>query len=105
MLCFAWDEQVNGLFNNTFVIKGSLFRQKIYDAHILDTIKPFLGENSPIDVMRETLSVCRGLVLDDDVRVEFGRAHEHARVIASETLCPIMALLSSEFNPFPVNIS
>jgi len=55
--------------------------------------------------MRETLSVCRGLVLDDDVRVEFGRAHEHARVIASETLCPIMALLSSEFNPFPVNIS
>jgi len=69
-------------------------RQKIFDSNLLDIIKEFLRENCPIEVIRETFSVCRALVLDDDPRVEFGRAHEHARVIASETLCPIMVLLS-----------
>ncbi|KAF7279813.1 hypothetical protein GWI33_006735 [Rhynchophorus ferrugineus] len=69
-------------------------RQHIYDAHILDNLKEFLKEHIPMEVIREALSVCRALVLDDDVRVEFGRAHEHARVIASETLCLLMSLLN-----------
>ncbi|XP_030748210.1 armadillo repeat-containing protein 6 homolog [Sitophilus oryzae] len=69
-------------------------RQLIYDAHILDILKEYLKEHVPTELIREALSVCRALVLDDDVRVEFGRAHEHARVIASETLCSLMDLLS-----------
>ncbi|CAG9766295.1 unnamed protein product [Ceutorhynchus assimilis] len=69
-------------------------RQKIYDSHIVDVIKNQLDDLTPVEIIRETLSVFRALVLDDDVRVEFGRAHEHARVIASETLCSIMNLLT-----------
>lgn len=35
-------------------------------------------------------------MLDDDVRVEFGRAHEHAKVIANDTLSSITLLLPSK---------
>lgn len=69
-------------------------RQKIFDAHILDLLKNYLQESTPIEVIREALSLARALVLDDDVRVEFGKAHEHARIIASVTLCQILSLLT-----------
>ncbi|XP_060536348.1 armadillo repeat-containing protein 6 homolog [Cylas formicarius] len=68
-------------------------RQKIFDAHILKNLKEFLNEKSPVELIRECLGVCRALVLDDDVRVEFGRAHEHAKVIAGETLDSIVNLM------------
>lgn len=68
----------------------------MFDANILDHLKDLLGEGNA-DILREILSVCRALVLDDDVRVEFGRAHEHARVIASETLCSLTGLLSRKY--------
>lgn len=51
-------------------------------------------------VIRDVLAVLRALVLDDDVRVEFGRSHEHARAIASDTLCHITSLLTSKSNFF-----
>lgn len=44
------------------------------------------------------MGVCRALVLDDDVRVEFGKAHEHARIIASECLCALTNLLSRKYS-------
>nr|CAH7719280.1 unnamed protein product [Callosobruchus chinensis] len=68
-------------------------RQLIFNSNIVDNIKELLGEGAA-DILREVLSVCRALVLDDDVRVEFGKAHEHARVIASETLCALTGLLT-----------
>lgn len=37
----------------------------------------------------------RYLILDDDIRVEFGKAHEHARTIAAEVLVEITTLLTS----------
>ncbi|XP_050306193.1 armadillo repeat-containing protein 6 homolog [Anthonomus grandis grandis] len=69
-------------------------RQKIFGAHFVDIIKSLLKDTTTVEVIREVLAVSRALVLDDDVRVEFGMAHEHARVIASETLCALMTLLS-----------
>lgn len=77
-------------------IMKSFFRQKIYNANILDVIKNNLQERTPLDLIRSTLALFRALVLDDDVRVEFGKAHEHARLIASEVLCSIMFLMSSK---------
>ncbi|XP_018573410.1 armadillo repeat-containing protein 6 homolog [Anoplophora glabripennis] len=68
-------------------------RQNIFDANILEKIKELLHEGSP-DILKETMGVCRALVLDDDIRVEFGKAHEHARVIASECLCLLTNLLN-----------
>lgn len=74
-----------------------VFRQKIFDAAILDHLKPLLEEASAA-LLRDVLGVLRALILDDDVRVEFGRAHEHARTIASDTLCSITSLLTSKEN-------
>lgn len=47
--------------------------------------------------LKDICAVLRALCLDDDVRVEFGHAHEHARVIASDTLSSITSLLASMF--------
>lgn len=60
-------------------------------------MKPLLSDASSA-VLRDVLGVLRALILDDDVRVEFGKAHEHARVIASDTLCAITSLLTSKLN-------
>lgn len=70
-------------------------RQKIFDAGILDHLKPLLDE-AQAPLLRDVLGVLRALVLDDDVRVEFGRAHDHAKAIASDTLTQIISLLSSK---------
>ncbi|XP_072379419.1 armadillo repeat-containing protein 6 homolog [Diabrotica undecimpunctata] len=68
-------------------------RQNIFNAHVLDKLKELLNDGSS-DILREVLAVCRALVLDDDIRVEFGNAHEHARIIASEILCPLTQLMT-----------
>ncbi|KAJ8932460.1 hypothetical protein NQ314_014642 [Rhamnusium bicolor] len=73
-------------------IMHELNRQKIFNAEILEKLKEFLNESTAI--LRETLAVCRALALDDDVRVEFGKAHEHSKIIANETLSTIIRLLS-----------
>lgn len=67
------------------------------DANIVEDIKEFLTDKNS-SLLGDLLAVCRALVLDDDVRVEFGKAHEHARIIASETLCVLIGLLSREYN-------
>ncbi|XP_017781091.1 PREDICTED: armadillo repeat-containing protein 6 homolog [Nicrophorus vespilloides] len=67
-------------------------RQNIMDAGILDHLKPLMQVASA-SLLCDCLGVLRSLVLDDDIRVEFGRAHDHARIIASDTLCFITALL------------
>lgn len=67
-------------------------RQHIFSADILNHLTTALHDPSSA-MLREVLSVLRALVLDDDPRLEFGRAHEHARAIASDTLCVITSLL------------
>lgn len=44
-------------------------------------------------VLRETCSLFRHLILDDDVRIEFSKAHDHARTIAAEVLVDLTKLL------------
>lgn len=67
-------------------------RQNLFNANIIEKLKIILREGNPI-VLKEVLSVFRALILDDDVRVEFGRAHEHARIIAGEILPMLLELL------------
>lgn len=71
-------------------------RQQIFNAGILDHLKPHLGDEASASLLRDVLGVLRALVLDDDVRVEFGKAHEHAKAIASDTLLTITSLLTSK---------
>lgn len=65
----------------------------------IDHLKPLLHEDTetPVPVLRTVCAVLRALVLDDDVRVEFGKAHEHARIIAVDTLGLITDLLISKY--------
>ncbi|CAG9862583.1 unnamed protein product [Phyllotreta striolata] len=67
-------------------------RQNIFNARVLDNLKDLLKDSNP-EIIREVMSVFRALILDDDVRVEFGNAHEHARIIASEFLCYLTLLM------------
>lgn len=70
-------------------------RQKIFDAAILDHLKLILSKkNLTAGMLQDVLGVLRALVLDDDIRVEFGKAHDHARAIASDALCTITGLLT-----------
>ncbi|XP_067630002.1 armadillo repeat-containing protein 6 homolog [Eurosta solidaginis] len=72
-------------------------RQNIVNAGIVKMLKPYITKQSSLKLIREALAVLRYLVLDDDIRVEFGCAHEHARRIASEYIVDLTKLLS-EFN-------
>ncbi|ALC42583.1 CG5721 [Drosophila busckii] len=67
-------------------------RQHIMSSGVLPLMKPLLRKDSA-RLVRETTAVLRFLVLDDDIRVEFGCAHEHARQIANEMLLQLVELL------------
>ncbi|XP_014209570.1 armadillo repeat-containing protein 6 homolog [Copidosoma floridanum] len=77
-------------------IKHELNRQKIFKAGILDDLKSILAErDASIAVVKEVCVVLRALTLDDDLRHDFGKAHEHATAIARQTLQTLTALLST----------
>lgn len=70
-------------------------RQKFIQLNIVQLLASILKNDS--DLLKDVLHVLRALVLDDDIRVEFGHAHEHARLIANELLAEITGLLKSKF--------
>lgn len=47
-------------------------------------------------MLKETCSLFRHLILDDDVRMEFSKAHDHAKAIATEVLIDLTRLLPGE---------
>lgn len=68
-------------------------RQLIINEDILVThLKPLMQRNE-VEVVKNLCTCFRFLILDDDIRVEFGKAHEHARLIASECLVDLVQLL------------
>ncbi|KAH8261523.1 hypothetical protein KR044_010577 [Drosophila immigrans] len=67
-------------------------RQNIMSTSLVKLTKPLLRKDNA-RVVRELTAVLRFLVLDDDIRVEFGCAHEHARQIANEVLLQLVELL------------
>lgn len=73
-------------------IMHEMNRQNIMSSNVVKLLKPLLGKDNP-RVIREVTAVLRFLVLDDDIRVEFGCAHEHARQIANEVLLQLVELL------------
>ncbi|KAI8124718.1 putative armadillo repeat-containing protein 6 [Lucilia cuprina] len=69
-------------------------RQNIIKANIIEHLKPFVSKDKSSKVLRDALTLCRYLVLDDDIRVEFGCAHEHARQLAAEFIVDLTNLLA-----------
>lgn len=57
--------------------------------------------------IKDTCSVIRALVLDDDIRHEYGKAHEHATIMAKSALDVITGLLKSKLylNSFTINLN
>ncbi|KAH8357807.1 armadillo repeat-containing protein 6 homolog [Drosophila serrata] len=79
-------------------IMHEMNRQNIMNTPALKLMKPMLGKSKE-RLVRELTAVFRFLVLDDDIRVEFGCAHEHARQIAGEVLLPLVELLPAYEDP------
>nr|XP_034172742.1 armadillo repeat-containing protein 6 homolog [Osmia lignaria] len=68
-------------------IKHELNRQGIFNADIFNKLKKILvQDNASASEIRDACAVIRALVLDDDIRHEYGKAHEHASVIAKGAL-------------------
>lgn len=65
----------------------------ILNEEILVThLKPLL-QRGETDIVKNVCGCFRFLILDDDIRVEFGKAHEHARLIATECLSELTQLM------------
>ncbi|XP_044746290.1 armadillo repeat-containing protein 6 homolog [Coccinella septempunctata] len=86
-VCLKWAKEC--------CIYHEMNRQMLFNANILSKLKIML-EGASNDMLRNILSLFRALVLDDDVRVEFGKAHDHAKGIACETL-PILTDLIKKY--------
>lgn len=68
-------------------------RQLIVNEEILvKHLKPLLSNEQP-SIVKNVCTCFRYFILDDDIRVEFGKAHDHARLIAKECLTEIAMLL------------
>ncbi|KAI4488700.1 hypothetical protein M0802_011370 [Mischocyttarus mexicanus] len=76
-------------------IKHEANRQNIFSANIFKRLKKILTrDDATASEVRDACSVLRALVLDDDIRHEYGKAHEHATVIARSALDVLTGLLS-----------
>lgn len=79
-------------------IKHESNRQKIFNAKIFAKLKKILiRKDASILEIKDACSVIRALVLDDDIRHEYGKAHEHATIIARDALDILTGLLASKY--------
>lgn len=69
-------------------------RQLIVNGDILiNHLKPLMNRDEP-EIIKNVCTTLRFLILDDDIRVEFGKAHDHARLIAQECLVELTHLMT-----------
>lgn len=78
-------------------IKHENNRQLIFNSKIFPILKRMLenGISSSL-LVRSVCDVIRALVLDDDIRVEYGNAYHHAANMGAEVLKTITDLLKRE---------
>ncbi|XP_045506934.1 armadillo repeat-containing protein 6 homolog [Colias croceus] len=80
-------------------LKHEINRQKIFAQNIIENLKKLLKIKGNTKLLSETLQVIRRLTLDDDIRMEFGKAHEHARELGMQLLEPLTNLLKENTKP------
>ncbi|XP_013147163.1 PREDICTED: armadillo repeat-containing protein 6 homolog [Papilio polytes] len=80
-------------------VKHEMNRQMIFGTGIGRNLNNILNKSKNIELLSECLQVIRKLTLDDDVRVEFGKAHEHARELGAELLDTLTRLLENNTKP------
>lgn len=83
-------------------IKHETNRQDLFEAGIVKRLYKILNEeNMPCVVIKAACAVVRALVQDDDLRVQYGKAHEHARLLALSCLDTICTLFKSQVSVLP----
>ncbi|CAK1589505.1 unnamed protein product [Parnassius mnemosyne] len=80
-------------------VKHEMNRQRIYAKNIGENLKILLKRKGSAKLLSESLQVIRKMTLDDDVRVEFGKAHEHARELGIQLLEILTNLLKENTKP------
>ncbi|CAK1547615.1 unnamed protein product [Leptosia nina] len=84
---------------NVCCVKHEMNRQKVFALNIVDNLKILLKVKGNTRLLSETLQVIRRLTLDDDIRMEFGKAHEHARELGIYLLEQLSHLLKENTKP------
>ena len=71
-------------------------RQNIFTAGVFEKVRNILlKEEACANEIRDACALLRALTLDDDIRHEYGKAHEHATIIAKGSLDILTGLLHS----------
>ncbi|XP_032521938.2 armadillo repeat-containing protein 6 homolog isoform X1 [Danaus plexippus] len=83
---------------NECCTKHEINRQNLFATNIGKKLKILLGKNN-VQLLCEVLQVIRKFTLDDDIRVEFGKAHEHARDLGVLLLESLAGLLKKHTTP------
>lgn len=78
-------------------LKHEKNRQKFSNREIHNSISPLL-EHPSNSVLIETCDLIKTLTLDDDIREQISRAHEHARLLAVQNLGILCELLGRNRN-------
>ncbi|KAF9415736.1 hypothetical protein HW555_006706 [Spodoptera exigua] len=86
-------------WTTTCCVKHEMNRQKLFAKNIAENLKLLLKVTGNYKLLSETLQVIRKLTLDDDVRVEFGKAHDHAKELGAQMLEPLTNLLKENTKP------
>ncbi|XP_049881038.1 armadillo repeat-containing protein 6 homolog [Pectinophora gossypiella] len=80
-------------------VKHEMNRQKLFAKNIGESLKGIILSRKNPKVLSECLQVIRKFTLDDDVRVEFGKTHEHSRDFGILLLEPLTNLLKENTKP------
>ena len=68
-----------------FCVKHEMNRQRFVELDIIKILSTLLqSHQSNADLVKEICFTFRVLTFDDDIRVPFGKAHEHAKMIVTE---------------------
>ncbi|XP_072946459.1 armadillo repeat-containing protein 6 homolog [Epargyreus clarus] len=84
---------------NMCCLKHELNRQRIFERNIGDNFKIILKKKGNPTLLIVSLQAIRKFALDDDIRVEFGKAHEHARELGVLLLETLAGLLKENTKP------
>ncbi|XP_028030623.1 armadillo repeat-containing protein 6 homolog [Bombyx mandarina] len=84
---------------STCCIKHEMNRQRLFAKNITENLKLLIKVAGNEKLLSETLQLIRKLTLDDDVRVEFGKAHDHAKELGAQMLEPLTNLLKEKTKP------
>jgi len=76
MLFTTRDKGLNPIFLRDRNLKTAFIETKIFYFYNASADSP--------STTKEACGVLRSLTLDDDVRVQFGKAHEHTKLIVTE---------------------